>query len=223
MSKAPAFQFYVKDWLSDPQLKMVSHSSKGIWIDLLCFMWEGNERGFLEGTDEQFLKMLGCNPTEWEQFINEASVTKFADVTKCNSFVTVKNRRMFRDEKERKNTRLRVERFRSNAKCNATSNANVTLSSSSSSSSSKNIILPDEDFLNELRKKYTWVNFDQVMAKLDAWLLANPQRKKTRRFIVAWFNRIERPMEIKNKENLNSNPKENPNFWIEDALKKGWK
>jgi len=165
MSKAPAFQFYVKDWLSDPQLKMVSHNSKGIWIDLLCFMWESNDRGILEGKDDQFCKMLGCNAQEWDQFINEASVTKFADVTKCNGFVTVKNRRMFRDEKERKNTRLRVQRFRSNAECNTLCNDDVTLASSSSSPLKENIIKEKKVFGEFQNVNIADTEFEKLLAR----------------------------------------------------------
>lgn len=56
--------------------------------------------------------------------------------------------------------------------------------------------LTDEEFLNSLKEKFTWVDFEMEMAKMDAWLLAKPGRKKTRRFIVSWLNKIERPMEI---------------------------
>lgn len=139
MGKNPAFQFYVRDWLSDPQLKMVSFQTKGIWIDFLCYLWESPDRGTLSSTPEKFCQMLGCGQLEWEQFLQEASVTKFASVTNCNGIVTVENRRMYREEKERRNTRLRVERYREKRECNATSNANITVPSSSSSSTS-NII-----------------------------------------------------------------------------------
>ena len=72
MAKAPAFQFYVKDWLSDPLLRMASHSSKGIWIDLLCFMWESPERGKLEGSINQLMKMVGASTEDFNLFLEEA-------------------------------------------------------------------------------------------------------------------------------------------------------
>ena len=68
----------------------------------------------------------------------------------------------------------------------------------SSTSTSKKSILTDEEFLLSLKEKFTWVDFDQVMIKMDAWLLAHPARKKTRRFIVNWLNKIEKPIEVKN-------------------------
>lgn len=47
-SKAPAFQFYPKDWLSNSRLRLVSPSSRGVWIGFLCLMWsESNKQGYL--------------------------------------------------------------------------------------------------------------------------------------------------------------------------------
>jgi hypothetical protein len=60
----------------------------------------------------------------------------------------------------------------------------------------KQASLTDEEFLFSLKEKFTWVDFDAVMVKMDAWLLAHPGRKKTRRFIVNWLNQIEKPIEI---------------------------
>jgi len=55
--------------------------------------------------------------------------------------------------------------------------------------------ITDEEFLQVLRLRYTWLDFDREMAKMDAWLLAHPGRMKTRRFIVNWLNKIEKPIE----------------------------
>lgn len=156
IGKAPAFQFYVKDWLSDPQLQCVSASSRGIWIDALCFMWEAPERGKLTGTAEELAKLLRATNGDFTQFMedlkrhNFADVTvtekpcgnpvendvelnkraeKHADIASCNKIVTLTNRRMFREQNTRENTRLRVRNLRAKPKCNI----NVTPPSSSSS------------------------------------------------------------------------------------------
>lgn len=60
--------------------------------------------------------------------------------------------------------------------------------------------LSDEDFFKSLKEKFTWVDFESTMVKIDAWFLAHPDRKKTRRFIVAWLNKIEKPIPIKQIE-----------------------
>ena len=37
--KAPAFQFYPKDWLSDGRVRAMGHKARGIYIDLLAIYW----------------------------------------------------------------------------------------------------------------------------------------------------------------------------------------
>jgi hypothetical protein len=58
--------------------------------------------------------------------------------------------------------------------------------------------LSDEEFLDKLRisPAYQHCNVDQELAKMDTWILANPGRQKTRKFIVKWLNKIDKPMPI---------------------------
>ena len=37
--KAPAFQFYPKDFLTNEYVRLMSHTERGIYITLLCFCW----------------------------------------------------------------------------------------------------------------------------------------------------------------------------------------
>ena len=45
--KFPWMKFFPSDWLSDVNLKMCSLEARGVWIDMLCMMWECEERGRL--------------------------------------------------------------------------------------------------------------------------------------------------------------------------------
>ena len=54
----------------------------------------------------------------------------------------------------------------------------------------------DEEFLDTLRKIYTWVNIDAELAKMDGWIMAHPGRTKGRRFIVNWLNKNDKPIKI---------------------------
>ena len=131
MAKPPAMFFYVRDWITDPALSLCSPSTRGIWIDLLCAMWFARERGRLEGTPRSLARLARCTAQEMIRAIKElrasgaASVTCNANVTLCNTDVTLENRRMMRDEKVRLQTRLRVDKHRAKP-CNAPSNAEVT-------------------------------------------------------------------------------------------------
>jgi len=160
MSKAPAFQFYVRDWLSDPELQMTSSATRGVWINALCFMWESKERGKLEGTMEELAKILNSTNGDFEQFLKDVETHKFCDVRICNTNVTLINRRMYREQKERENTRLRVARLRSNAKCNAS----VTVLSSSSSSLKENIIKEKTSFGEFQNVKLTDSEYQKLLS-----------------------------------------------------------
>ena len=39
--------FYPGDWFKDPALRSVSLAARGLWIDMLCLMFEGDHRGYL--------------------------------------------------------------------------------------------------------------------------------------------------------------------------------
>ena len=138
MSKAPAFQFYVKDWLADVELQAASASTRGVWINALCLMWESRTRGTISGHTPVMPRRLNCTVEEFDLFLAEAATLKFADVTICNGEVTVTNRRMRNEEKVREDTRLRVQRHR----CNAASNADVTPPSSSPTPTPSTKVLP---------------------------------------------------------------------------------
>ena len=44
----PFMKFYVRDWISDPELRMVSLAARGLWIECLCYMHQAKRRGYLE-------------------------------------------------------------------------------------------------------------------------------------------------------------------------------
>ncbi|MBU1003000.1 MAG: hypothetical protein KKE73_10815 [Proteobacteria bacterium] len=136
MAKAPAFQFYVKDWLADPAVRLCSHATRGIWIDCLCLMWESEERGKLTGTPEQLARVLSLSSPDFEMFLVEVEDTNVATVTRRNKKITLVNRRMEREESVRISNAERQKKYR-NAKNNGDSNTEVTPLSSSSSSSPK--------------------------------------------------------------------------------------
>ena len=141
MGKQPAFQFYPNDWSRD--LEEHPLEIEGAWIRICCKLWWADERGKLHRTIEQWARILRIPSSDAIRIINYikdyniGNVTCNADVTQCNSSVTVINRRMYREHKDRENTRLRVRRHRKKRNGNGISNANITLPSSSSSSKEK--------------------------------------------------------------------------------------
>ncbi len=58
-------------------------------------------------------------------------------------------------------------------------------------------IVPNTSFLDSLKNNLAYKHIDvgQELAKMDAWLLVHKGRKKTPKFVVAWLNRIDKPLE----------------------------
>lgn len=101
MSKLPYMQFYPGDWLSDPALRACSMAAKGLWIDLLCLMWESPERGVLRTksgskTDpKRVAKMLGLKPFSCQKLITELEENGVLSRTENGDIFS---RRMVREE-----------------------------------------------------------------------------------------------------------------------------
>lgn len=109
----PAFQFYPGDWLRDPQLRMATPASRGIWFDLLCHMWNAPERGVIIGTADQLQRLASCSADDFSTFLDELDTLKFGDLSReSNGQLRVINRRMVRDEKARKDAAIRQRRHR---------------------------------------------------------------------------------------------------------------
>ena len=47
MSKSPGFWFFTGDWLKDTELRLCSIFARGLLVDLLCYMFEAKQQGFL--------------------------------------------------------------------------------------------------------------------------------------------------------------------------------
>lgn len=62
----------------------------------------------------------------------------------------------------------------------------------------KKSAVTDQDFLTELKqnKAYDHINIDVELKKMDAWILVHPGRQKTKKFIVNWLNKIEKPFAV---------------------------
>jgi hypothetical protein len=111
--KAPAMLFYVRDWLADPALMCCRASTRGIWINVLCFMWLSKERGKMVIWPESFDRFINCSETERDDFFTDARVYRFCDMeTTPEGAVILVNRRMHREWKSAVSGRLRQYRFR---------------------------------------------------------------------------------------------------------------
>jgi len=63
VNKSPAFQFYVKDFLTDDKVVVMNMEARGVYITLLSFCWNNNG---LTNNQEELKEMCG-NPVNWEK------------------------------------------------------------------------------------------------------------------------------------------------------------
>lgn len=175
MGKAPAFQFYPKDWRGDSQLQMASLATRGAWHEMICCMWDAPERGKLTGTKDGLARLLGCSLSDFEFAINEITSLNIGTVTESHGNITVICRRMVRDESERTGSRKRSYKYRERHESRP-NHANITVpsSSSSSSSTSSNIKegenapfkLPEKEQIQEAAEPLILQQISQVCKQL---------------------------------------------------------
>jgi uncharacterized protein YdaU (DUF1376 family) len=58
VAKAPAFQFYARDWLTDEAVKLLSLAGQGLYVRLLCHQWL---EGSIPSTHAVVALATGCN------------------------------------------------------------------------------------------------------------------------------------------------------------------
>jgi hypothetical protein len=109
----PSFQLYPGDWLRDPQLQSTSYEVRGIWFQVLCNMHFEPQRGVLYRPLVGLLQLLGLDQAAWERFSNAVRDYGFCDLeVNGDGEVTLRSRRMMRDERERKQHNSRQRRYR---------------------------------------------------------------------------------------------------------------
>lgn len=111
MPKLSFMKWYPADWIQDT--RGLSLQAKGAWIDLLNFMWNSAQRGLWQGSYEELSWLIGTTVQTAQAIVLELS--KVADVKIENVSVTLKNRRMIKEDLSYKLASERQSRYRSNA------------------------------------------------------------------------------------------------------------
>jgi uncharacterized protein YdaU (DUF1376 family) len=93
--KSPAFQWYVKEWLSSPTRLTMSRPQRSVYFDLLCYCWDSGECRL--PSDESYLqKLVGCSKKDWPS-IGPAVLSHFVSIG--HGYIT--NRKLQQVWKER--------------------------------------------------------------------------------------------------------------------------
>lgn len=109
----PCIEIYAGDWFRDHQLRQCSVATRGVWVDLLLYMSVGDRTGEITGTPDRIARAVGVTVDELLAALRELDLTKAADVTLGHNDVTVINRRMRAEWRERRKAAARKAKQRS--------------------------------------------------------------------------------------------------------------
>ncbi len=153
----PSFQFYPGDWLKDPDLRRCSPAARGVWIDVLCLMFECEPRGLLTTNGKPWSVEEVSKILAGASALLEVSLRELIDKGVCDldpDTGAIMSRRMVRDEALRQERALSGRKgglakqtaskppTKSEAKPQAKRKQKGSSSSSSSSSSSESKDIP---------------------------------------------------------------------------------
>ncbi len=116
--KMPWDKWFWSDWKTEPRLALTSITTRGVWFELLGYMYlcekDGRQcGGELTLTVTQICAIARCTEAEAGQFIDEALEHGFCDINVTgHAFVTVASRRLKREDRKRLKARKRKQRQR---------------------------------------------------------------------------------------------------------------
>jgi hypothetical protein len=113
-------EFDILLWRADKKVALLPALERGIYLELLIVMrLEPPFTGSLSGTPQELARLARCSDVELAQTIHALKKYQTADVHERNGIVTVINRKMNREHKDREHNRSRVSRHRERPSCNA--------------------------------------------------------------------------------------------------------
>lgn len=96
--------FDTENWLNHPGLKSLSPEIRGLWVDMLCYMWESAERGVMVKpnleiyTREEIKRLIGVDSTGSDAWLDRLVMLGVCAVRSDGAFYS---RQMVRDEEIR--------------------------------------------------------------------------------------------------------------------------
>lgn len=95
----PAMPFYVGDWLKAPDIQCLDYELKGIWFEMLCYMWESRERGVLLYSKDELSRLLRLPEVLLEQKLKHLLEKGIYSIRESDG--AIYSRRMIKDQKLR--------------------------------------------------------------------------------------------------------------------------
>ena len=153
MNKAPASQFFWRDWAAD--LEEHPLRIEGAWIRICSKLAFSEERGKLTKTVEQWARILRTPEPETREILEYIGREQIGDLEWDNDRVTVVCRRMYREYLDKVNHRLRQKRYRERRKRDGRSDGGVT-SMSQAQKKEKNLPLNNPPLKEKENQEYVF-------------------------------------------------------------------
>lgn len=220
MPKLPFIQFYPADYLRDT--RCLSLAARGVWMDVLCALWNAPKRGQKTLSLEGWAGEIGKPESEVSPLLLDLEsngIGKFFHET--DGKLTISSRRMMRDERMRKGAAKRKKNQRD--KCESRMSHTVSHGNVTGIYHTSEVILhkseedkeeekravrvsrkrsqprpPDDEWLEELQKQeaYQHLNVKVVFQKCSNWY-KEKNRICTRLRFLAWLNKEPSPMNVR--------------------------
>ena len=161
MGKNPAFQFYPMDWVRDlgeQELEVI-----GAWIMIVCKLWWSKTRGKETLSLDRWAKYLRVDNGKAQELIDTIGDENIGCVTVANKKITIENRRMYAEFKEKELNRLRQKKYRETHSAPRPNGKVTPLSSSSLSSSSSETISGKPEKVEKRGDAEYKYKFDKIM------------------------------------------------------------
>jgi AraC-like DNA-binding protein len=133
MSRRPWFPFYPADWLGDQRLMLCSLPARGLWLDMMALMHDGEPYGHLAYggrtlSPEELARARGISARQCQRLLGELLGNGVCGQTENGTYFS---RRMVRDQAERERARegmvrSRTNRYRNNAVTTPSQTPDVT-------------------------------------------------------------------------------------------------
>ncbi len=165
MGKAPAFQFYPKDWLTDPDVVCMSMAQKGAYITLICYCWREDK---LPNNPDYIRKLLG-NVPKWKTLWNGIK-HKFEVQGNYLVHPRLEKERIKQEEHRRKKSisgKIGMEKRWNKPKIIDNTVTDVLITKNNSSSSTSSSIAHSSDIYTSSFNEF-WKNYPRKVGKKKA-------------------------------------------------------
>ena len=147
MAHLPGFFFYPGDWLKDLALRSCSRSARGTYIDLLCYLFESEERGVAVLNNKPITPVMLSYALGGDSGVENdiAELLERGVLKRRNGDGAIYSARMVKDEEVRKNRSDAGKKGMSSRWRKPTKGAVIVVKSTDKKQHNKTITAPEEE------------------------------------------------------------------------------